>query len=103
MIALLGDGSTMYAVQGLWTAAQLGLPISFIVVNNGRYEALLNFCRHFGMNAVVGTDLPGIDFVGLAKAQGIPGVRIDSAEGLDEALATSLGASGPSLVEVIIA
>jgi len=103
VIALLGDGSTMYAVQGLWTAAQLGLPISFIVVNNGRYEALLNFCRHFGMNAVVGTDLPGIDFVGLAKAQGIPGVRIDSAEGLDEALATSLGASGPSLVEVIIA
>src|SRR5690606_22966044 len=35
-IAVLGDGSSMYSIQGLWTAAELGLPISFIIVNNGR-------------------------------------------------------------------
>jgi benzoylformate decarboxylase len=103
VIALIGDGSTMYAVQGLWTAAQLGLPISFIIVNNGRYEALLNFCRHFGMNTAVGTTLPDIDFVGLARAQGIPGVRVESADTLDEALAHSLAATGPTLVEVVVA
>ncbi|HTU10769.1 MAG TPA: benzoylformate decarboxylase [Allosphingosinicella sp.] len=103
VIALIGDGSAMYAVQGLWTAAQLGLPISFIIVNNGRYEALLSFCRHFGMNNVVGTELPGIDFVGLAQAQGIKGVRVESAETLDAALSASLAATGPSLVEVVVA
>lgn len=103
VIALLGDGSAMYAIQGLWTAAQLGLPISFVIVNNGRYEALLSFCRHFGMNNVVGTELPGIDFVKLAEAQGISAIRVDSAETLDAALAASLAAGGPSLVEVMVA
>jgi len=49
VIALLGDGSSMYAIQGLWSAAQLGLPISFVIVNNRRYEALLNFGRVFGL------------------------------------------------------
>jgi benzoylformate decarboxylase len=38
VIALLGDGSSMYAIQGLWTAAQLKLPITFIIVNNRRFE-----------------------------------------------------------------
>lgn len=103
MIALLGDGSAMYAIQGLWTAAQLDLPVSFIIVNNGRYEALVNFGRHFGMHAVVGTDLAGLDFVGLAAAQGVAGERVGSAATLDDALARSLAAAGPSLVEVVVA
>ena len=103
VIALLGDGSAMYAIQGLWTAAQLKLPISFIIVNNGRYEALVGFGRRFGMNAVVGTDLPGLDFVGLAASQGIKGERVTGADTLDAALGRSLAASGPSLVEVVVA
>ena len=103
VIALLGDGSAMYAIQGLWTAAQLNLPVSFIIVNNGRYEALVNFGRHFGMNAVVGTDLAGLDFVGLAAAQGVAGERVDRAATLDGALTRSLAATGPSLVEVVVA
>lgn len=103
VIALLGDGSAMYAIQGLWTAAQLGLPISFVIVNNGRYEALVGFGRRFGMNAVVGTDLPGLDFVGLAEAQGLEGQRVTSADTLDAALSRSLAVSGPSLVEVVVA
>jgi thiamine pyrophosphate-dependent acetolactate synthase large subunit-like protein len=93
----------MYAIQGLWTAAQLGLPISFIIINNNRYEALLSFCRHFGMNKAVGTELPGIDFVGLAEAQGIGAERVENAETLDAALRRSLASAAPSLVEVMVA
>jgi benzoylformate decarboxylase len=103
VIALIGDGSAMYAIQGLWTAAQLGLPISFIINNNNRYEALLSFCRHFGMNKAVGTELPGIDFVGLAEAQGIGAERVENAETLDAALRRSLASAAPSLVEVMVA
>jgi benzoylformate decarboxylase len=55
VIALLGDGSSMYSIQGLWTAAQLKLPVTFIIVNNRRYEALIEFGRHFGLARVVGT------------------------------------------------
>ncbi|HMD67220.1 MAG TPA: benzoylformate decarboxylase, partial [Stellaceae bacterium] len=43
VIALLGDGSSMYAIQGLWTAAQLALGITFVIIKNRRYEALLEF------------------------------------------------------------
>jgi benzoylformate decarboxylase len=103
VIALLGDGSAMYAIQGLWTAAQLCLPMTFIIVNNGRYEALVGFGRRFGLNRTIGTDLPGIDFVGLAEAQGISGERVTSADTLDAALIRALAATGPGLVEVVVA
>src|SRR5262249_56565876 len=46
VIALLGDGSSLYSIQGLWSAAQLRLPVTFIIVNNRRYEALKQFARH---------------------------------------------------------
>jgi benzoylformate decarboxylase len=102
VIALLGDGSSMYAIQGLWTAAQLGLPITFIIVNNRRYEALLQFGRHFGLARTVGTSLAGIDFCGLALSQGCRAVRVERAEELDGALRTALDAREPTLVEVIV-
>jgi benzoylformate decarboxylase len=102
VIAFLGDGSSMYAIQGLWTAGQLGLPITFIIANNGRYEALDQFGRHFDLDTVVGTKLPCIDFVALARAQGISGERIDHADALDAGLRRAFSAVGPTLVDVII-
>jgi benzoylformate decarboxylase len=102
IIALLGDGSSMYAIQGLWSAAQLGLPISFVIVRNGRYEALLNFGRVFGLQETVGTRLPEIDFCALARGQGIAATHVDSVATLDAALAESFAASKPTLVEVVV-
>jgi benzoylformate decarboxylase len=102
VIALLGDGSSMYAIQGLWTAAQLKLPITFIIINNRRYEALLQFGRHFGLARTVGTSLADIDFCGLARSQGCKAVRVERAEALDEALRVALAASAPTLVEAVV-
>lgn len=102
IIAILGDGSSMYAIQGLWSAAQLGLPVSFIIVKNGRYEALLSFGRVFGLQETVGTQLPDIDFCALARGQGIEAMRVTDAASLDDALAASFNASHPTLVEVVV-
>jgi benzoylformate decarboxylase len=102
VIALLGDGSSMYAIQGLWTAAQLKLPITFIIVNNRRYEALLQFGRHFGLPQTVGTTLAEIDFCGLAISQGCKAVRVDRVQSLDEVLRAALRATAPTLVEVVV-
>ena len=102
MIALIGDGSAMYAIQGLWTAAQLGLPMTFIIVNNRRYEALLNFGRHFGLQRTVGTELGGIDFVAIAQGQGLAARRVEATDGLDEALRWAFGSTGPVLLEVVV-
>ncbi len=102
VIALLGDGSSMYAIQGLWTAAQLKLPITFIIVNNRRYEALLQFGRHFGLARTVGTTLADIDFCGLATSQGCRALRVDRTDALDDVLRVALAAREPTLVEVVV-
>ncbi|MEO9133322.1 MAG: thiamine pyrophosphate-dependent enzyme, partial [Sphingomonas sp.] len=100
IIAIMGDGSSMYAIQALWSAAELNLPISFIIVNNGRYEALVSFGRHFGLQKMVGTELSGLDFCHIAKGMGVSAVRVDEPQHLDEALRTSFSTAGPSLIDV---
>jgi benzoylformate decarboxylase len=100
VIALLGDGSSMYSVQALWSAAREGLPIVFVVVNNGAYAALDAFAQHFGISKPVGTSLPGIDFAGLARDLGCSGVTVRRPEELAAALTAALAATTPSLVDV---
>jgi benzoylformate decarboxylase len=102
VICIVGDGSAMYALQGLWSAAQLNLPITFIIVNNVRYEALIGFAHHFGLQETVGTKLPGLDFVHLANGHGLPAVKVTKVEDLDVALSEAFAADGPRLVEVMV-
>lgn len=102
VIALLGDGSAMYAIQGLHAAAQWNLSVSFVIVNNGRYEALHSFGRVFGMQQLVGTQLPGLDFVALAAGQGVKGERVSEIAALDAALARCFASDGPALLEVVV-
>jgi benzoylformate decarboxylase len=106
VIGLIGDGSSMYSIQALYSAAELGLPITFIIMNNRRYAALQEFAPVFKYQAhekPVGTDLPGIDFVRLAEAQGVKGSRVDDPQQLKSALQATLQTEGPCLLEVVIA
>jgi benzoylformate decarboxylase len=106
IIALLGDGSSMYSIQSLWSAAQLGLPITFIILNNRRYAALQDFAPIFGYaesDPVQGTDLPAIDFVGLARAQGCEASRVTSASELEASLTCALQSPHPFLLEIEVA
>lgn len=100
VIALLGDGSAMYSIQGLWNAAQLRLPVVFIIINNGRYEALRQIGVRLGNARPVGMELPGLDFVELARAQGCEGTRVTTAAELEPALRAALAAQGPVLLDV---
>jgi benzoylformate decarboxylase len=102
VIALLGDGAAMYAIQGLWTAAQLALPMVFIILNNRRYEALHVFGRHFGLQSLMGTDLSGLDFVSIAQGQGVSALRVEYAADLDSALEAAFAASKPMLIEILV-
>jgi benzoylformate decarboxylase len=103
IIGLLGDGSSMYAIQGLWTAAQLGLGVTFVIIKNRRYEALVNFGRYFGLQRTVGTNLPDIDFCALAHGQGVEATAVESCAALDGALSTAFATvSKPTLVEVAV-
>ena len=101
-IGIIGDGSAMYAIQALHAAVQLGVDLSLIIVNNGRYEALIHFGRTFGLQQTVGTRLPGLDFVTLAQAQGMPASRVETVEALDDALSSLFDTPGPRLLEVVV-
>jgi benzoylformate decarboxylase len=100
VIGLLGDGSAMYSIQGLWTAAQLKLPAAFIIVNNSSYRALEEFGRRFAIDTLPGVHLPDLDFCGLAEAQGVKALRVDRCEELDAALRAVFTADTPMLLEV---
>jgi len=100
VIALLGDGSAMYSIQGLWSAAQLRLPMTFIIINNGRYEALRQIGARLGNAQPVGVELPGLDFVDIARAQGCAAARVTRAAELQPVLREALASTGPVLVDV---
>ncbi|MGH8111534.1 MAG: benzoylformate decarboxylase [Rhodanobacteraceae bacterium] len=108
VIALLGDGASMYSIQGLWSAAQLRLPVTFLILKNGRYAVLRELASFYGFGAaeagaLQGTDLPGIDFVGLARSMGCAAVRVDAPQDLRGALSESIQTRGPVVVEIDVA
>jgi benzoylformate decarboxylase len=106
VIALIGDGSAMYSIQALWSAAQLQLPITFVIVKNRRYAALQEFAPTFGFAPgapLQGCDLPDIDFCALARGQGCDALRVTDAHALHGVLRSALAATRPTLVEVEVA
>jgi benzoylformate decarboxylase len=102
VIAILGDGSAMYTIPGLFSAAAEKADVSFLILNNAAYAALTGFSAEFGMNEVPGCDLSGLDFVKLAEGQGVPASRVDSVDDLDGALEWSFAGKGPTLLDLRI-
>jgi benzoylformate decarboxylase len=96
----------MYAIQALWSAAQLKLPMTFVILKNRRCAALQEFAPVFGYqpgDPVAGTELSALDFVVLAAGHGMNAVRVAQAQALRAVLADALCSSGPVLVEVDVA
>jgi benzoylformate decarboxylase len=101
-VCLIGDGSAMYSIQALWTAAQRKLPLTVVVINNAGYGAMRSFSQVMQVRNVPGLDLPGIDFVQIAQGLGCDAVRVSKSSDLAPALARGLVHDGVSLLEVIV-
>ena len=102
VVCLIGDGSMMYSPQALWSAVRYGAAVAVVVLNNGGYGAMRSFSQVMQARDVPGIDLPGLDFVSLARSMGCPGVRIEAAADLPAALEAACRATGPFLVEVAV-
>ena len=102
VVCLIGDGSLMYSVQALWTAAQHRLPLSVVVLNNRGYGAMRSFSRVMGTHSVPGIELPGLDFTAIARGHGCAAERVEEPGALDGALAWALSADGPALLDVAV-
>ncbi|WP_150599962.1 benzoylformate decarboxylase [Pandoraea fibrosis] len=106
VIGLIGDGSAMYSIQGLWSAAQARLPITFVILNNRRYAALQDFAPSFGFgpkDPVQGTDLPDLDFVHLAQGMGVRAQRVEQGSELRDVLSQALSSGETRLAEIVVA
>ncbi|MFG2002840.1 thiamine pyrophosphate-binding protein [Spirillospora sp. NPDC048911] len=106
VIAVLGDGSATFGLQGLWTAARYGLPVLFLVMNNGEYRTLKDTLDERGHISppYAGLDLcpPALDWLAAARLFGVEGRRVGSAAGLAELVAAAPRLPGPLLAEVPI-
>jgi len=102
VVAVLGDGALQYGVTGLWTAAQLRLPVTFLVLRNGGYEGLRGFLPLLGVTSAPGLDLPDLDAVRIASGYGVPAELITTGRELAAALRDAAAADGPRLFEVPI-
>ncbi|OYO00125.1 benzoylformate decarboxylase [Enemella evansiae] len=103
VVAVVGDGSVNYTPSALWTAAQRRLPMVFVVLNNGGYGALRWFADVLGIDDAPGLDVPGIDFVALARGYGLTASAVGSVGDFEAAFRTALAADGPTLIEVATA
>jgi len=126
VVAVVGDGSSMYSIQALWTAARQQARVVFVILNNGQYGILKGYAQSFypgQEKKVPGLDLPGMDITAASAALGVAAVRVSSpdqlgpafAEAFAQAFSTSRGGGsgggdqrggssggGPRLVEVMI-
>jgi benzoylformate decarboxylase len=101
-VCLIGDGSAMYSIQALWTAAKRKLPLTVVVVNNSGYGAMRSFSQVMQVRNVPGLELPDIDFVKIAEGMGCDAVRVSKASELAGALKRGLAHKGTSLIEVMV-
>jgi benzoylformate decarboxylase len=100
VVAILGDGSVHYAVQGLWTAARHEVPVTFVVINNREYAILKSFERFLRLTGAPGLDVPGVDFEGLARGYGLPHRRIAAPDEVGPRLAAAFASGVPNVVEI---
>src|SRR5690606_13896437 len=109
VLALVGDGSSMYTIQALWTIVREKLDVTTVIFNNRSY-AILNIelqrtgAEKVGPEAKAQLDLaePAIDFVALAQGMGMPARRASTAEEFNDALGRAFREPGPHLIEAVV-
>jgi benzoylformate decarboxylase len=105
VVCFSGDGSAMYSIQSLWTAAHHKLPLNVVICNNGGYRIIKQRLLAFhGDDHYVGMDFvdPPVDFSGMAKSLGLEAIRITDPAELKPKLADAFKRPGAKLIEVML-
>lgn len=102
VVGVVGDGSAMYGIQALWTAAREGARAVFLILDNGEYAAVRRLGEAAGGSKLPGTKLGGIDFVALARSMGCAAERVEDPAALADAVTAALAAPGPTLLHIAV-
>lgn len=109
VLALCGDGSTMYSLQALWTIAREHLDITVLVFANNAYKVLIDeLLRTSGgylderAQSLLQLDNPSISWTALSGSMGVASTRVTSFRELERALVSAIGSRGPNVIEVAV-
>ncbi len=111
VIAVSGDGSAMYSIQALWTAAHHHLAVVFAILNNGEYRILKHnmdtYRQRFGVKSDrpylhMDLRLPDLGFVDLARGMGVQGEHVTAPGDLRPALNRAFSAKAPYLLDISV-
>ncbi|MEM7018625.1 MAG: thiamine pyrophosphate-binding protein [Pseudomonadota bacterium] len=111
IVAVSGDGSAMYSIQALWTAAHHNMPIVFIILSNKEYRVLKHNLDIYRSRFNVPADRPyphmdltkpELGFVDMAKGMGVGGEVVTNADDLGRVVKKALDAKAPYLIDVLI-
>lgn len=100
--AVVGDGGYQFTMQELATAVQFRLGIPVIIFNDSTYSAVKAEQHSSRDKRYSAVDLVNPDYVKLAAAYGVPGVRVTSPEALQTAISDALNRDLPTLIDVPI-
>lgn len=99
-VCFAGDGCFLMYPQELATAMQYGAAVITLVVNNGMYGTIRMHQERRFPGRVSGTDLPGPDFVSLAKSFGAYAERVDSTDAFEAAFERALESGRAAVLEL---
>jgi len=105
IVAIIGDGSSMYAIQSIWTAAHYNLPIIYVIANNQSYRIIKERLEGFHNNTnFVGMDFnkPKIDFVKLGNSMGVESMQVSEPTELKSLFKKAFKYKKPYLIEVMV-
>jgi benzoylformate decarboxylase len=104
VVAVVGDGSSLYGIQALWSAGNYGIGVLFVILANGGYAVMNRLAEQQGASA----PWPGfaVDIAGLAAAFGCPARRVSEhvelESVLDDVLPHLASRQAPLLLEVVV-
>ncbi len=113
VFGIIGDGSAMMTVQGLWTAANENIPCVFVICNNGMYRILktnynvyqkdiLKEVETAGSNLLYSDFPTPFDLAATARSMGVDGQRITDPKEIGPAVNRALASGKPALLDIVI-
>lgn len=109
VLGVIGDGSILYTIQALWTAAHYEIPAVWVVLNNSSYKVLkMNVLAYLADEAegrefiAADMDKPLIDYVGLAESFGVAAHRLTDVGDIKAAIQSAFATNKPTLIDIAV-
>ena len=110
VVALLGDGTSLFSIQAFWTAARYQIPAVLVILNNGGYGCMRGLFMGYGMTTppamspedCASYDISGLNFTNLASEFGVAARRVTDPTEIRSAIKEAIALNKPAVVEVML-